>query len=229
MSLYAIGDTHLSYGVNKPMDIFGGGWTDYLSKLNDGFSVLKAEDVCVICGDVSWGMTLEEALPDFAYLDSLPGKKILLKGNHDYWWSSAKKMRDFLEKNHLTTISFLHNNCFVYSPEISLCGTKGWFYEEGKGSVHDKKLIDRECLRLEASLKAAGGAEKLVFLHYPPVYGNYSCPEILSLLKQYDVRLCCSGHLHAESLRLAFYGKIGNTEFKCLSADAISFKPCKIL
>ena len=171
MSLYAIGDLHLSLSTNKSMDVFGPRWQNYVEKIRDGFSVLTDDDVCVICGDISWGMNLEESLEDFRFIEALPGRKIILKGNHDYWWTSAKKMTAFMEQYGITTVSVLHNNFFPYGENAAICGTKGWFYEESKGSAHDKKIIDREVLRLEASLKAAGERDKYVFLHYPPREG----------------------------------------------------------
>ena len=229
MSLFAIGDLHLSLSANKPMDVFGPRWENYVEKIRAGFQALTAEDVCVICGDVSWGMTLDEALEDFRFIDALPGRKIVLKGNHDYWWTSAAKMTAFFEKNGISTISILHNNAYPYGENAAICGTKGWFFEESRGTEHDRKLIAREALRLGASLKAAGDRDKYVFLHYPPKYGGYLCKEILSLLKQYEVKVCCSGHLHADSLRLAFNGEYEGTHFLCVSGDGISFRPCKIL
>lgn len=229
MSLYAIGDLHLSFTTNKPMDIFGPRWKNHVEKIREGFSALTDDDVCVICGDLSWGMNLEETLEDFRFLDELPGRKIVLKGNHDLWWTSMTKMTAFLEKNGFKTISFLHNNAYPFGENAAICGTRGWFYEESKSAAHDKKMIDREILRLETSLKAAGEREKYVFLHYPPKYGTYTCPEILAVLKQYEAKVCCSGHLHAESLRYAFNGWLDHTEHICVSGDAIAFKPCKIL
>lgn len=229
MSLYAIGDLHLSLGTNKPMDVFGPRWENYVQKIQDGFSALTDDDVCVVCGDISWGMSLPQSLEDFRFIEALPGKKILLKGNHDYWWTSAAKMNAFFEANGFTSLSILHNNFYPYGEKAAVCGTKGWFYEESTGTAHDKKLIEREALRLEASLKAAGGRDKYVFLHYPPRYGRYTCPEILDLLRRYDVKLCASGHLHADSLRLAFDGWHEHTQHICVSGDKLDFKPCKIL
>ena len=229
MSLYAIGDLHLSLTVNKSMDVFGAAWENYVDRIREGFSSLTAEDVCVVCGDISWGMDLEEALEDFRFLDALPGRKILVKGNHDYWWTSWAKMTAFFEKHGLSTLRILRNNAYPYGENAAICGAKGWFYEESRGTAHDKKLIDREALRLEASLQAAGDRDKYVFLHYPPKYGGYACPEILELLRRYEVKICCSGHLHAESLRLAFNGWQDHTQFLCVSGDSLRFKPCKIL
>ena len=198
MALFAIGDTHLSLSANKPMDVFGGGWTGYVDKLSAGFRALVApEDTVVIAGDVSWGMSLEEAEKDFAFLDALPGKKLLLKGNHDYWWTTVSKMTRFFAEHGFTTLEILHNNCHFYG-ETALCGTRGWFYEEDQNG-HNEKVFNRELIRLEASLKAAGERPKLVFLHYPPRYRGYECPEILDLLKRYEVRRCFYGHLHGGS------------------------------
>ena len=229
MSLFAIGDLHLSFGADKPMDVFGPRWKDHVQKLREGFSALGPEDVCVLCGDTSWALDLEGALEDFRFIDALPGRKIVLKGNHDYWWTSAAKMNAFFEKNSIQSVSILHNNFYPYGDNAAVCGTKGWFYEQSRGTEHDKKLMDREILRLEASLKAAGGREKYVFLHYPPKYGGYVCREILDLFLRYEVKVCASGHLHADSLRLAFNGWYENTRYLCVSGDGIDFRPCKIL
>ena len=227
MSLYTIGDLHLSLGTNKPMDVFGGRWENYVQKLSDGFSQLNDDDLTVLCGDITWGMTMEEALPDFKFIDALPGKKIILKGNHDYWWTTATKARSFFEKNDIKTIDVLHNSSFEYAG-VSICGTRGWFYEEDKQGTHDEKVFRRELGRLETSLKAAGDAEKLCFLHYPPIYQGYQCPEILSMLETYKVELCCYGHLHGPVIRRRQEGKYGNTEFSLISGDYLGFVPKKI-
>ena len=167
MALYAIGDTHLSLSSGKPMDVFGGGWTGYVDKLKEGFSQIRPEDTVVLCGDLSWAMGLEEAREDFAFLNALPGKKLLMKGNHDYWWNTAAKMERFFQENGFTTFHLLHNNCHFYG-DIALCGTRGWFYEEDREG-HGTKIFNRELIRLEASLKAGGEKEKFCFLHYPPL------------------------------------------------------------
>ncbi len=227
MALYAIGDTHLSLGSDKPMDVFGGGWTGYVEKLGEGFSQISQEDTVVICGDVSWGMSLEEAKQDFAFLNELPGQKILLKGNHDYWWNTAAKMNKFFQENGLTTLKILHNNCHLYG-KTAICGTRGWFYEEDRGE-HSAKIFNRELIRMEASLKAAGEREKICFLHYPPIYHGYRCQEILDLLKKYQVSRCCYGHLHGGSHRFAVCGERDGIEYHLIAADYIGFKPKKIL
>jgi len=228
MALYAIGDLHLSLGKEKPMDIFGSQWHRHEEKIKESFAALTGDDLCVICGDISWGMGLEESREDFLFIESLPGRKIILKGNHDYWWSTAAKAKRFFAENNIESIDILYNNCFRYGG-YALCGTRGWFYEEEKGGEHDKKIMRREIMRLEASLNAAGELPKLVFLHYPPLYLKYSCPEILSLLKRHQVRLCCYGHIHGKGCALAYKGWRDGTEFKLVSADFVDFHPVKLL
>ena len=228
MALYTIGDLHLSLAKDKPMDVFGSEWKNHTEKLRENFAALQAEDLTVLCGDLSWGMGLEETLPDFLFVDALPGKKILLKGNHDFWWTTAAKTKCFFAEHGIETIDVLNNNFFTYG-DFALCGTRGWFYEEETGGEHDKKIMRREIMRLETSLKAAGDREKLVFLHYPPLYQNYRCEEILALLKEHDVRLCCYGHIHGKGCRSAFTGWHDGTEYKLVSADAVNFSPVKLL
>ena len=223
MALYAMGDTHLSLTADKPMDVFGGGWEGYTEKLAQGLGALSPEDTVVLCGDISWGMSLEEARADFAFLDALPGRKLILKGNHDYWWNTASKMNAFFAANGFSTLHILHNNCYTYGP-YALCGTRGWFYEEEQ-SGHNEKVFNRELIRLEASLKAAGEREKLCFLHYPPLYQGYRCPEIIALLERYGVKACYYGHLHGGSHRLAIEGRQGGVEYHLVSADYLRFQP----
>ncbi|MEG0777578.1 MAG: metallophosphoesterase [Oscillospiraceae bacterium] len=229
MALYAIGDLHLSLSTNKPMDIFGSAWENHTEKLSQAFSALSDEDVTVLCGDLSWGMSLEEAKEDFLFVDRLPGKKIILKGNHDYWWTTVSKAKAFFENNGITTIDILNNNCFPYGEAAAICGTRGWFYEEETGSEHDKKIMNRELMRLEASLKAAGDREKYVFLHYPPKYANYVCEEILDLFEKYGVVSCCAGHIHGKGMRFAYEGSFRSVYHRLVSADHIAFTPQRIL
>ena len=163
MALYVLGDPHLSFRAHKPMDVFGGAWDGYVDKLRAGLSVLREEDTIVLAGDISWGMSLEEAEEDFAFLNSFPGRKLILKGNHDYWWTTANKTYQFWAERGFTTLNLLHNNCYEYG-EYALCGTRGWFWEEDQNG-HNQKVFNRELLRLEASLKAAGERPRLAFLH----------------------------------------------------------------
>jgi len=226
MALYAIGDLHLSLSGNKSMEVFGGPWQGYVARLEETLSVLTDADTLVLAGDTSWGMSMQEAEADFRFLDRFPGRKLLVKGNHDYWWTTVSKMNRFLEERELKTLSFLHNNSAVYG-EYALCGTRGWFQEEGQ-KPHDAKVLNREVLRLETSLRSAEGRPILCFLHYPPLYQGYECPEILRLLESYRVRLCCYGHLHGPTIRRAINGQRGETEFSLISADYLGFVPKKI-
>lgn len=227
MALYAIGDLHLSLSSNKPMEIFGDGWKDYVQRIREGFSQLNDDDVTVLCGDISWGMSLEESLEDFKFIDALPGKKILLKGNHDYWWNTVAKMERFFREHELTTMSFLYNNCLTYGDK-AICGTRGWFYELDNEGTHNEKMLLREAGRLETSLKLAGEREILCFLHYPPLYQGYECPELLRLLQEYRVKACYYGHLHGASHRRRIEGNSRGTDFSLIAADYLRFIPKKI-
>ena len=208
------------------MDIFGGAWNGYVDKLRDGLSVLREKDTIVLAGDISWGMSLEESTEDFAFLDAFPGRKLIVKGNHDYWWTTANKTYRFWEEHGFKTLNLLHNNCYEYGG-YALCGTRGWFLDEDKNG-HNQKVFNRELLRLETSLKAAGEKPKLVFLHYPPLYQGYYCPEILRLLREYKVKQCYYGHLHGQSHRRAIEGPWNGTDFSLVSADYLQFVPKKI-
>ena len=228
MALYAIGDLHLCLGAEKPMDIFGGAWVGYMEKLKEGLSVLQPEDTLVLLGDLSWALDLSEAQADFAWINEIPGKKIILKGNHDYWWSTASKFYQFCDANGFSDQWILHNNHYEYNG-CAICGTRGWFYEEERSGEHDEKVFRRELMRLEASLKSAGERDKVVFLHYPPRYKGYTCDEIMELLTRYGVRRCFYGHLHGASHSLAMEGMWDGVEFRLVSADRLNFKPYLVL
>ena len=228
MALYAIGDLHLCLGAPKPMDIFGGAWVGYMDKLKDGMSCITEADTTVLLGDLSWALDLDGAAADFAWINATPGRKIILKGNHDYWWSTVAKFQKFCQQNGFENIHLLNNNAFEYEG-ISICGTRGWFFEEERSGQHDEKVFKRELLRLEASLKAAGDRQKLVFLHYPPRYKGYECPEILALLERYEVRQCFYGHLHGGSHKLAMEGQWDGVTFRLVAADYIGFTPVKVI
>lgn len=244
MALYALGDTHLSLSVNKPMDVFGGAWEGYVDKLRAGLSILTQDDTLVLCGDISWALNFEEAQKDFAFLDSFPGRKLIVKGNHDYWWSTATKMHRFFHESGFTSLDIIHNNAHLYG-DHALCGTRGWFFEEDYHGTHDEKVFLRECMRLEASIRAGLkllGAEEpydnlmsditdrlLVFLHYPPLYEGYRCDEIVAIFDRYGVKKCCYGHLHGAAHGRAIEGNYRGIEYFLVSADYIQFQPCKIL
>ena len=210
------------------MDKFGEIWKDHTHKLEEGFQGLREDDWTVLCGDLSWGMSMEEAREDFAFINAIPGRKIILKGNHDYWWTTAAKFYKFREAQGFSDLWILNNNCYEYE-DLAICGTRGWFFEEERGDAHDAKILNRELIRLETSLKAAGEKEKLVFLHYPPVYKGYLCRPILDLMHQYGVKRCWYGHLHSESHRLAVTGDFEGVDFRLVSADYIGFRPVRVI
>ncbi len=229
MAIYAISDLHLSRGSDKPMDVFGAAWKNYEERIVEGFSVVKDEDVTVIPGDISWAMSLEGALSDFRFIDALPGRKIIAKGNHDYWWDTATKIKRFFDKNRITTIDILHNNAFLYG-DTAICGTRGWFYEaDGDGT---SKIYEREIGRLRRSLETAAefcASRILCFLHYPPICNGYECGEITDMLREFGVSACYYGHLHAQGHRSAFCGKHKNVDYHLISADYLAFNPVFIV
>ena len=228
MALYAIGDLHLCLGAEKPMDVFGGAWVGYMDKLRVGLSGITPDDTTVLLGDLSWALSLEGSKADFAFINEIPGRKIILKGNHDYWWSTAKKFGEFCDKNGFSNMHILNNNHFEYE-DIAICGTRGWFFEENRSGKEDEKVFLRELIRLETSLKSAGDREKVVFLHYPPLYKGYRCHEIMDLLHKYAVRRCFYGHLHGASHGLAMEGLWEDIDFRLVAADRLNFIPIKVL
>jgi len=210
------------------MDVFGGQWVNYFDKIKSGFQILNSQDVCVLCGDISWGMNLEESLNDFLMIDSFPGKKIILKGNHDYWWNTVTKIKAFFHENRINSIEILHNNCFYYN-EAAICGTRGWLFEDDLTKEQNDKVMAREAMRLRTSLQAAGNADtKLCFFHYPPRFKNIVCRDIISILNEYGVKKSFYGHLHGDGHRLAVRGMVEGIDYDIVSADFVNFTPRKI-
>ena len=223
MSLYVLSDLHLAFGSNKPMDIFRG-WENHTEKIRANWKrMIKSDDTVVLAGDTSWALKLEETLEDFKYIDSLPGKKLILKGNHDFWWSTQKKIKEFFETNNINTIDLLFNNSFTVG-NIAVCGSRGWLYD-GTGEL-DEKIIRRECGRLELSLKSvqAVNAERVVFMHYPPVYGDYACQPLIDVLKSHNVSRIYYGHIHGtgKNYTVNEYDGIG---MRLVSCDCVDFTP----
>ena len=232
MSIYAISDLHLSFGNNKPMDIFGVNWENHAEKIKQNWKEKVTDnDLVLLPGDFSWAMYLEDTYKDFKYLNDLPGKKILLKGNHDYWWTTLKKMRNHLDENKFENIDFLYNNSYSYEDKI-IVGTRGW--QDGKES-EDKKIIKRENIRLELSIKDGikkygEGKDIIVCMHYPP-FNNYKEDEMnfINTMKKYNVKTCIYGHLHGENAHKEVKeGKIEEIEFKLVSSDYTKFDLVKI-
>ena len=226
MALFVLGDTHLSLGGAKPMDVFPG-WNGYVEKLEANWrKLVKPEDTVVLAGDISWSMRLADTRKDFAFLNGLPGQKLIMKGNHDYWWSTANKMNAFFRAEGFDTLRLLHNNSYTVDG-YALCGTRGWLFDADE--PHDEKVMNREIGRLRLSLQAAEpGREKLVFLHYPPVYTGADAPEIVAVLKEYGIRRCFYAHLHGKAIRFAVQGEVDGIRYKLVSADGLQFCPYKI-
>ena len=226
MAIYTIGDLHLSLGCEKPMDIFPG-WQGYMEKLEHHWNTLvRPEDTVVLAGDTSWAMKLEDTAEDFSFLQRLPGQKLLLKGNHDYWWTTVKKMERFLQEKGFDSLHILHNNS-ILAEGLAVCGTRSWMFDVGE--PHDEKVMNRELGRLRTSLEAAPeGAERVAFLHYPPVYPNANAQQVIDLLKEYNVKRCFYGHLHGNAIRFAVQGLVDGIEYRLISADALAFCPYKI-
>jgi len=234
MALFVIGDLHLSFHENKPMSIFGENWKGHEEKIKrDWLKKVAEDDVVVLPGDFSWSTYLKDTYEDFYYLNELPGKKLLLKGNHDYWWTTVTSMRKFLQENNLTSIDFIYNTAYEYENFI-LAGTRGW----GQNEEEDKKILNREVARLELSLQEAEklkkeqGKEIIVFLHYPPItYSNIEKDEMsafVKVMKNYSVKRCYYGHLHSLSIKDAIEGQYFGINFKLVSADGLDFKLLKI-
>ncbi len=228
MALFVLADPHLSLGTDKPMDVFGG-WQNYTQRLAAAWQrVVAPEDTVVLPGDISWAMRLEDCYADFQFLQQLPGRKLLGKGNHDYWWTTMNKMQHYLFENGFDSLDLLFNNARFYG-DIALCGTRSWFFDGTQ--EHDEKMCNRELGRLRLSLEAAGDRqrERLVFLHYPPIYGQNRAAPLLDLLKEYGVRECYYGHLHGRAAAAAAcQGEVEGIHFRLVSADALDFCPLRI-
>lgn len=225
MSLFAIADTHLSFGTNKPMDSFPG-WENYTDRLKENWNkIIDNDDFVVIAGDISWAMNFDELKVDFDFINKLNGKKIILKGNHDYWWNTMSKMNKFIEENQFDTITILHNSAFDFD-DFSVCGSRGWFFDSEE--EHNEKVLNREVMRVKTSIECAKNDEKIVFLHYPPVTENQCCDEILNLLKEKGIKKCYYGHLHGGAAKYAFDDNFYGIDFKLISADRLKFVPLLI-
>ena len=226
MALYAISDLHLPLGVHKPMDIFGKRWEGYVDKLFDNWC-LSNEDTIVLGGDFSWATYLEESFLDFSFINDLPGHKILLKGNHDYWWTTASKLSKYMEENHFSNISFLYNNSFNDSG-IHICGTKGVPYQNlAELNEQDDKIYHREVGRLELSIEHAkkqADGEIVAFFHYKPQEGS----AFIEIMKESGIKRCFYGHLHGETSDYHRENYIDGIRMELMSCDFLDFTPLKI-
>ena len=248
MSIFAIADLHLGLSVDKPMDVFGPAWNDHVERLEKNWrEKITSSDTVLIPGDISWGISMEEALADLKFIDELPGTKILSKGNHDYWWGTTKKVEDFMAANGLTTLKILKNKGFVVENTL-IAGTRGWILPENPESKKDdEKIYLREVGRLERSLIdsirafEAGEAEgeeeekpdvssvrKIAMLHYPPIYETGRENGFTKVLEQYGFDLCLYGHLHGRAHQSAFNGEKNGVEYRLIAADYLKFDPIEV-
>lgn len=230
MSIFTIGDLHLSFNSDKPMNIFGDNWINHENKIKESWiKMVSQEDYVVLPGDFSWEMYLEDTIQDFEFLESLPGKKILLKGNHDYWWTTLKKMKDFLNDKGFKTIDFIYNNSYLVENKI-IVGTRGWNLSETENS---EKMIKRENNRLELSIKDGinkygDNKEIITFMHYPPITLNNNNSLFIQTLKKYNIKKCYYAHLHGNSHKDAIEGEFEGIYFKLISADYLDFRLFKL-
>jgi len=226
--IFAIGDLHFDSSGEKPMDVFGDIWLNHQEKIiKNWYSIIGKDDLVLLVGDISWALKLEEAYEDLLKIDELPGRKLIIKGNHDYWWNSLKKLNSL----GLKTIDFIQNNSFVYQ-NIGIAGTRGWSSIDVEIiDPHDEKIFNRELNRLRMSLDSLDKdlEKKIVMLHYPPFNMDSSPNEFIEVMKEYNIDKCIYGHLHAEGHKYVVEGVIEGIDFHCVSSDYIKFVPKKIL
>lgn len=231
MAIFAISDLHLSLGGDKPMDVFGSKWEDYTEKMKSRWnSIITDEDIVVIPGDISWATYIDDAVFDFEYINSLNGRKLILKGNHDYWWTTQNKMRLFLERNSFDTIEILQNSAYFYNG-TAVCGTRGWIIPSAESKNDDRKIFEREKQRLILSLESAKALkpnEIIVAMHYPPIDKNNINSDFLNIMKEYKVSECVFGHLHAAAHAHAPVGIYDNIKLRLVSCDYLNFTPILI-
>lgn len=232
MAIFAISDLHLSFGTDKPMDVFGENWENHTVKLKDNWvRVIGEEDWVLVPGDISWAISLEESIPDFTWLNSLPGKKILSKGNHDYWWSTYKKFEDFKTVHGFHTLTMLYNNAYSWGG-YAICGTRGWKSpDEPDFSEEDEKIYKREQERLKLSLKEGVklGGSLIAQLHYPPFDARHRLNAFGDILVEYGVKACIYGHIHGKVPRQALYEEVEGIAFRLVACNQIAFDPVKLV
>ncbi len=228
MAIFAISDLHLSLGGDKPMDVFGSKWSNYTEKMEKVWnSIVTDDDVVIIPGDISWATYINDAVTDFNYINSLKGKKLILKGNHDYWWTTLNKMNAFLEENNFDTIKILQNTAYLYD-NVAICGTRGWTIPPLNSDGENKKIFEREKQRLILSLenaKALKPEKIIVAMHFPPLDKSAETSDFLEILKAYDVSECIFGHLHDSAHSSAPTGEYGGIKLRLVSCDYLNFTP----
>jgi predicted phosphohydrolase len=232
VAIYAISDLHLALSVDKPMDVFGTRWVNYMDRLEENWrTAVREDDYVLVPGDISWATYLNQAYEDFRFIDGLPGKKIISKGNHDYWWTTKSKLDKFISESGFSTIKFMHNNSYNIE-DTAVCGTRGWNMPgEADFSSEDAKIYQRELQRLELSLKAAkvpDGGRIISAMHFPVFNSKGVFSGFLDIMQKYNVQLCIYGHLHGEAHKHAVEGLVKGIEFRLVAADHIGFKPVRL-
>jgi len=230
VAIYALADLHLSFSADKPMDVFGAKWENYTEKIKNNWqSIVSDDDLVIIPGDVSWATYLSDAYEDFKFINNLPGKKVIIKGNHDYWWTTLKKMEDFLTENHFDTIKILNNTAIAFEG-AAICGTRGWSVQENNDE-DDERIIAREKQRLILTLEEAVKLKKeelIVGIHYPPFDRHGEENGFLEIMRNYDVDICVYGHLHSYAHKNAVEGDVDGINLRLVAGDFVDFCPVKI-
>lgn len=228
MHVFAISDLHLALAEDKPMDVFGSGWENYMQRIKQNWEqCVSADDLVLLPGDLSWATYLEQAGPDFQYIEALPGKKIITKGNHDYWWTTKSKLKKYLEKENLQSVSFLQNDACIYN-HFAVVGSRGWRNPADEGfTEEDQKIWLRELERLKLSLQATAGFDGTIIamLHYPPFTAKGKPTAIVEILKSFGVKICIYGHLHGKKCYSAITGEQDGIRYHLVSADYLNFWP----
>lgn len=221
--IYAIGDLHMDHTGQKPMDVFGEKWLDHENNImNKWKDIVKSDDLVIVPGDISWALKIDEAIGDLERIDMLPGIKVMIKGNHDYWWTSLSKLNGL----NLKSMFYLQNNAFIHG-DYKIAGTRGWIPRDSDGfSENDEKVFQRELLRFRMSLEYGKKTkETIATIHYPPFNIDLSPNEFVDIMKDYGVKTCIYGHLHADGHKYAVEGNISGIDFHCVACDFIDFKP----
>ncbi len=222
MKVFAIADLHLDGGAGKPMDVFGSRWERHRERIFDSWqSVVGAGDCVLIPGDICWAMRFEDAASDLEDISALNGTKLLLRGNHDFWWSSVTRMRSVLPSD----IRFIQNDS-VDMGEFCVAGSRGWMLpSDSDFTADDRKIYSRELLRLELSLSSVKHAPLICMTHFPPLSGDGADSEVTALLEKHDALLCVYGHIHGYACAGAFNGEKNGVSYVLCSADSIGFSP----
>lgn len=238
MAIYALADLHMCLSCpDKSMELFGSSWNGYISKIKDNWErTVTDEDTVLVSGDISWATYIDKAEEDFRFLSELPGRKLLSRGNHDYWWTTMKKMEDFFEEKQFTNLEFIRTN-IVEADGCLITGTRGWMIEtkESLEGTDNRKIYDREKLRIKMCIDKLSeqdpehSKKHILMIHYPPITAKQGVTEFADMMADAGIDICVYGHLHGKAHKKAFEGDYKGTRFVCTSADYLGFAPIRIL